>query len=262
MRRIVSASAILILIVIISGLPEVHGANEKSLLGTVQSGGTGLEGYDVSLYARFVGPPEISRILGRATTGPAGDFVIDYRLPGGIPSSLQPILFVRAEKGAAMLASVIGQAPVAGPVVVNDRTTVATGFAFAQFVNQSEIKGNRYGMLNAVHMAANMADPNSGTIAPVLGLPPNGPETTTLPTFNSLANIVANCIATQTGCDNLFDATTVPGGPPPNNVLQAVANIAKYPWLNVDELFDLSSNSLHTLPLCRRMSRLMRGPCS
>ena len=89
-------------------------------------------------------------------------------------------------------------------------------------------------------MAANMADPNTGTVAPVLGLPPNGSETTTLPTFNSLANIVANCVATQTGCDDLFDATTVPGGPPPNNVLQAVANIAKYPWLNVDELFDLS----------------------
>ena len=33
MRRIVSPSAILILIVVISGLPEVHGANEKSLLG-------------------------------------------------------------------------------------------------------------------------------------------------------------------------------------------------------------------------------------
>ena len=32
----------------------------------------------------------------------------------------------------------------------------------------------------------------------------------------------------------------MPGEPPPTNVLEAVANIAKYPWLNVAELFDLS----------------------
>ena len=148
------------------------------------------------------------------------------------------MLFVRAENGPAMLASAIGQAPVAGPVVVNERTTVATGFAFAQFVRQSAIEGNRYGMLNAVRMAANMVSPETATVAAVLRLPPNGPETTALRTFNSLANIVAYCVATQTGCEDLFDATTVPGGPRPTNVLQAVANIAKYPWLNVAKLFD------------------------
>jgi hypothetical protein len=51
---------------------------------------------------------------------------------------------------------------------------------------------------------------------------------------------VALCIAAQAGCRELFDATTPPGGPRPTNVLQAVANIAKYPWLNVDKLFALS----------------------
>jgi sugar lactone lactonase YvrE len=153
---------------------------------------------------------------------------------------LQPLLFVRAESGPAMLVSAIGQAPVAGPVVVNERTTVATGFAFAQFVDGSAIAGNRYGMLNAIRMAANLVSPETGTVADVLRLPPNGPETTALRTFNALANVVASCIATPIGCDALFDATTVPGGPRPANVLQAVANIAKYPWLNVAELFALS----------------------
>ena len=97
-------------------------------------------------------------------------------------------------------------------------------------------------MLNAVRMAANMVHPKTGTVAAVLRLPPNGPETTALRTFNSLANIVAYCIATQTGCEDLFDATRVPGGPCPTSVLQAVANIAKYPWLNVAKLFELSFN--------------------
>jgi hypothetical protein len=192
------------------------------------------------LDARFVGPLGTAIVLGRATTGPAGEFAIDYQLPPGLPPSLQPLLFVRAESGPAMLVSAIGQAPVAGPVVVNERTTVATGFAFAQFVDGSAIAGNRYGMLNAIHMAANLVSSETGTVADVLRLPPNGPETTALQTFNALANAVAYCIATTIGCDALFDVTTVPGGPRPATVLQAVANIAKYPWLNVAELFALS----------------------
>ena len=85
-----------------------------------------------------------------------------------------------------------------------------------------------------------MVRAKTGNLAAVLRLPPNGSETSALPTFNSLANIVAHCVATHAGCRKLFDATTPPGGPRPTNVLQAVANIAKYPWLNVDKLFALS----------------------
>jgi hypothetical protein len=240
LRQILSRSTIALLVLTASAFPSARGESGTSLRGTVESGGTGLAGYEVSLYARFVGPLGTARVLGRTTTGSAGAFKIDYQLPPGLPSSLQPMLFIRAESGPAMLASAIGQAPVAGPVVVNERTTVATGFAFAQFVDGSAIEGNRYGMLNAIRMSANMVSPDTGTVAAVLRLPPNGPETTALRTFNSLANIVASCIATHVGCQNLFEATTVPAEPRPTNVLQALANIAKYPWLNVATLFQLS----------------------
>ncbi len=238
-HRIVSGLAV-VLGVAVAGGPDAGAASTVSLRGIVESGGTGLQGYEVSLYARFVGRFGHASVLGRDTTGPSGGFEIDYDLPPGLPPSLQPLLFVRAERGPAMLASALGQAPVTGPVVVNERTTVATGFAFAQFVNGAAIEGNRYGLLNAAHMAANLAHPETGTVAAVLRLPPNGPETTALRTFDSLANIVASCIATETGCEDLLEATTLPGGTAPTNVLQAVANIAKYPWLNVATLFDLS----------------------
>src|SRR5215831_19520095 len=236
LRRILSCSTIALV-----GLTplSVEGASGASLRGTVESAATGLVGYQVPLSATSPGGHGTTRILGRATTGAGGQFEIQYELPGGLPSPVQPLLFVRAERGQALLASVIGQAPVAGPVVVNERTTLATGFAFAQFVDGSVIEGNRYGVLNAVRMAANMAAPRTGAVADVLRLPPNGPETTGLPTFNSLANVVASCVAAPTGCQALFDATTVPGGARPTNVLQAVANIAKYPWLNVGTLFSL-----------------------
>jgi hypothetical protein len=240
LRRILSRSTIALLVLTASAFSSARGASGTSLRGTVESGGTGLAAYEVSLDARFVGPLGTASVLGRATTGPAGEFAIDYQLPPGLPSSLQPLLFVRAERGPAMLVSAIGRAPVDGPVVVNERTTVATGFAFAQFVDGAEIKGNRHGMLNAIRMAANLVSPETGIVAAVLRLPPNGPETTALRTFNALANMVAYCIATTIGCDDLFNVVTMPDGPRPANVLQAVANIAKYPWLNVAELFALS----------------------
>lgn len=240
LRRILSGLTIALLLLTATGLANAGGTGETSLRGTVTSAGTGLAGYEVSLYARSIGPFGSASVLGTTTTGPDGAFEINYQLPRALPFSLQPLLFIRAQSGPAMLVSAIGQPPVAGPVVVNERTTVATGFAFAQFVDGLTIDGNRYGMLNAVRMAGNMADPATGAVAAVLRLPPNGAETSALRTFNSLANIVAACIATQANCEALFDATTVPEGPRPTNVLQAVANIAKYPWLNVAGLFDLS----------------------
>jgi hypothetical protein len=240
LHRILSSSSIALLLFTVASLSNAAGASGTTLRGTVESGGTGLAGYEVSLYARFVDPHGNASVVGRATTGPSGEFKIDYHLPRGHSSASQPLLFVRARSGPAMLASAIGQAPVTGPVVVNERTTVATGFAFAQFVDGSAIDGNAVGMLNAVHMAGNMVRPRTGNLAEVLRLPPNGSETSALPTFNSLANIVAHCVATGAGCRKLFEATTPPGGSRPTNVLQAVANIAKYPWLNVDKLFALS----------------------
>jgi len=236
LHQVLFVSIIAALMLALAGLPGTAGADEATLRGTVESGGTGLAGYEVSLYARFVDPPEGATVLGRARTDPAGAFKIDYHLPHGS----QPLLFVRASSGQAMLASAIGQVPFHGRVVVNERTTVATGFAFAQFVDGSGVDGNSVGMRNAVHMAGNMVRVRTGNLADVLRLPPNGPETSALQTFNSLANIVAQCVATRFGCAELLDATTPPGGRRTPNVLQAVANIAKYPWLNVEKLFALS----------------------
>lgn len=236
LRRVLTVLTIPLLMLMLASLRSAEGASRKTLRGTVESAGTGLARYKVSLYARYVSSQEGVRVLGSAIAGPGGKFEINYSLPDG----QHPLLFVQARNGPAMLASAIGQSPVVGPVVVNERTTVATGLAFAQFVDGAEIAGNPVGMANAIHMAGNMVRPGTGTLAAVLQLPPNGSETSALRTFNSLTNIVAYCVATTAGCRQLFDATTPPGGPPPTTVLQAVANTAKYPWLNVNKLFALS----------------------
>src|SRR5438552_762990 len=201
----------------------VAGSDAATLRGSVQSGGAGLSGYGVSLYASFVdhGPPW--KLLGTGQSDNAGHFEIAYALPPGL-SSEPSILFVQAERGPVMLASAIGigSNPPAN-IVVNERTTIASGNAFAQFVDGRKIGGNTYGMLNALPMAANFTDPTTGAVGIVLASTPNGTETSTFATFNSLANAVASCVADAHNCARLLDAATPAGASRPTDLLQAVA---------------------------------------
>lgn len=230
----------------------VSTARALTLQGTVESNGTGLAKYRVALYAAIPGGSGSDwQRLGVATTDASGHFQINYEATSGGQSQIQPALFVEATSGSAMLASAVGSLGDApSTVVVNERTTVATGTSFAQFVHGSAIEGNTYGVLNAVRMAANLADPKTGNVGVVLAASPNGTETSTLATFNSLANVVASCVAAASDCTLLFDATTPPGGAAPSSVLEALANIAKNPSFvaadgslaSDDPLFDLAQS--------------------
>lgn len=237
--RFVRTTLFAVIVAMCLALTPAAGAVHPTLTlqGTVMSGERALAGYSVTLYGAYfdVAPRWVP--LGSDTTGAAGRFRITYA------ADSKPLLFIEATRGPAMLASAIGVAPNAVParVVVNERTTVAAGTAFAQFVHDQRIEGNAYGMTNAVHMAGNLADPATGAVGAVLATKPNGTRTSTLATFNSMANAVASCTARADNCTRLFDATTPPGGPPPSTVLQAVANIAKYPsFAASDPLFALS----------------------
>ena len=60
-------------------------------------------------------------------------------------------------------------------------------------------------------------------------------------TFNSLANMIAVCIADPgTQCPALFNAATPPGGPAPATTFQAMVDINLNPWQNVATLMALS----------------------
>jgi hypothetical protein len=209
-----------------------------TLQGSLKSRDAGLAGYSVSLYAWFVDREPHWVPLGSDRSNAVGDFRITYSIPDGLGES-DPPLFIEATSGRAMLASAIGQGlgALRGHIVVNERTTVATGNAFAQFVDGRNIDGNRFGMSNAVRMAANLADPRTGAVGSVLASTPNGTETSTLATFDSLANTVASCVVDAANCTRLFQATAPPGGAPPSTVLQAVANIVKYPSYPADRGF-------------------------
>ena len=236
--------AAVLVVACLAGVPTAAAAGSTSsetLTGVVRGDGAAQQGYEVSLYASAVSGKQRVRRLGTDTTDRAGRFEIDYRPPPATRRAHRAVLYVLAEKSDAMLAGAIGAAP-RHRTVVNERTTVAIGTAFAQFVDGRRISGNAYGMRNAVEMAANMADPTTGRVGAVLDNPPNGDETSTRATFNTLANVVAGCVADRASCDTLFEATTPAGGPAPTTVLQAVANTTKYPSSNVADVFALGAD--------------------
>ena len=131
-----------------AGLVACNGGSDNPhLSGIVRSGyGNGLAGYNVSLYANFVDRADGWQLVAVGSTDLNGNFDFSYVLP-----TERSVLVVLAERGPAMLASAIGYgSDVPANIVVNERTTVATGNAFAQFVRGRRIAGNAVGMINAV----------------------------------------------------------------------------------------------------------------
>jgi hypothetical protein len=208
--------------------------------GVVMGDGARQAGYRVFVYASRVQGKRHVKLLGTDVTNRAGRFRISYRLRAADRRRGSSVLYVLAQKRRSMLASAIRRSSRGRRVVVNERTTVATATSFAQFVHGRRITGNRHGMLNAVRMAANMARVRTGALARVLNRTPNGGLTSTRATFNSLANMVASCVASRSHCRTLFRYATPRGGRAPHTVLQALANITKDPSHNAGPLFRLA----------------------
>lgn len=219
-----------------------------SVNGVVESGDAGLRAYGVELFATRSPPHAYAQRLGRATTSSVGQFRIDFEMPSGSDS----VLYLVARRGPVALASALVASPnpmaVAAPrsaarptrVVINERTTVAVGFALAQFLERGNVSGNAVGVRNGGAMVGDLVEVRTGGVAPVLGLRPNGSQTSTLATFNSLANLVQSCVADRRSCAALLDAAPGSKGRAAPDTLQAIVNIARNPWRNVQLLHRLS----------------------
>ncbi|MGE4337822.1 MAG: hypothetical protein AB7E55_17840 [Pigmentiphaga sp.] len=218
---------------------------QATLEGRVLSGQSGLADYRVRVFASMPDVQPGWQEVGTALTNASGDFEVLYGLPSEANRD-DVVLFVDARRGEAQLAGVVDpdQVGADATVVVNERTTVAVANAFAQFVHPGRVVGNRYGMRNAARMAGNLANPQTGATGVVLASSPNAQETSTLATFNTLANAVSACVADAKACVALREATSPAGAPPSTDTLQALANLVHYPAFanaSVDPVFALAS---------------------
>lgn len=229
-------------------------ANATVQKGRVNSAGKPIVGATVKLYQAGTSFQDSAIILGSAVTSPGGAFEIQYTTP----NNNDAVLYLIAEGGSVhkrpplyntsiRLATVLDRNVIPGTVAITERTTVATVYTMAQFLKNGAIAGPSPGVPNAADILSNLVNLKSGGIGRVLATKPNGSETETLATFNSLANMLAVCVNDQAQCTSLFVLATPPSGGatpvPPENTLLAALNIALYPYQNTNGLFDYSTKN-------------------
>jgi hypothetical protein len=203
------------------------------LSGAVMSGRLGSSGAAVTLYATGAGRGP--SVLGRAVTRRNGTFTLAYdpRLRRGA------VTYVLARRGGVVrLATALGASRLPRRIVVNERTTVAAGFALAQFISRGGISGKSPGLQNASAMVRDLVDPRTGQLSRVLSVAPNGNQTSTMREVNSLANMAVGCA--RSDCARLERLARPRGGSLPAGGLDAFADIARNPGHNVGRLFSLA----------------------
>ncbi|MCP4576326.1 MAG: hypothetical protein GY846_08590 [Deltaproteobacteria bacterium] len=206
--------------------------------GHVLHGEVPVESAVVTLYRAGPTRGSAAVALGTDQADSTGAFELSYFSP----RDQYVVLYLTATgpSNAVKLASVVGVSPVPSDIVINERTTIATAYAMAQFIVGSDIGGTYPGLQNAAATLRNLVDLKSGDIGAVLAEFPNGSSTITLSEFNSLSNMLASCVETPGDCSSLFEETTTPDDLVPDNTLQAAVNIAHFPWWNVSALFQIS----------------------
>ncbi|MBS1845773.1 MAG: hypothetical protein JST53_15255 [Actinobacteria bacterium] len=220
--------------------------------GTI-SGTVPLRGMTVELWAATPGGKAPTR-LGEARSGPGGAYVLRYR---GARASTVDYLTATRPGGAAeagfpasgqsyRLGAALGEGTPPPRAKVTERTTVAMGFALAQFIdwdqgrNTAQVAGKNPGLRNAAAMSGDLVDLD-GSLSPVLREFPNGGSTSTLATFNTLADLLALCRRQDERCARLLSLAGAPGDHAPAvDTLEAVANVARYPWHDVAGLTKLA----------------------
>jgi hypothetical protein len=169
-----------------------------ALKGQVLGAGAPVARSTVTLWAAGVGAP---RQLAQTQTSGDGRFQLTVRLPTGDASVLylvagggQPAASkASGDNKAIVLMAILGGRPPAN-VVVNERTTVASAWMGAQFLNGTALSGNTLGLRIAAGNVPNLVDLATGELGPVIQDPLNSSQTTTLATFNTLANLLAACV--------------------------------------------------------------------
>jgi len=218
--------------------------------GTVVANGGPVSGATVVLMGAGTQAPTT---LATTTSSSTGTFELQYSVP---VANTQ--LYVTATGGTASngnkvgtarkLMAAIGTSSAASvTATINERTTVAAVFALSQFLDDTgAVSGPSPGLPNAMATAANLAETSSGKVSMVLAGAPNGTATEALPTFNTLASIVARCSdGTAADCKQLFAATKPPRGAQPTDTVAALLSIVQNPSLRPEQLFALRDQSAY-----------------
>ncbi|MET0827986.1 MAG: hypothetical protein ABWY26_00570 [Microbacterium sp.] len=210
----------------------VAAASAAPLTGFVRAAGNPVRQATVKLMVAG-DAPGTATVLQSVTTDAAGSFRVT------VPASVAPdaVLYATVTGGTSGTLALGGDVELAasfgdirsGRVAINELTTVAAGYSLAQFALAGSLGGAPPGLQNAAAMPRNMVDPRTGQPTRFFQAPPNGSSTEALATFNSLASIVAGCIAQTNDCTAFLDAATDAWGVRPATTWQAMTLLPTNP---------------------------------
>jgi hypothetical protein len=238
-------------------------ADTVTLKGKVSSGygshESALGGAGVTVYRLDLTTPQSSGtgiVAGTATTDSSdGSFTAAVTTS---PCQCVAVYYAVATTGQDVaLATYIGE--TIHEITINELTTVATAYAFAQFFNaQGVITGKRQPLAVAQGFAEELVASATGLLSIVVQAPPNADQTNTRRELDTLANILAACVHNiDNSCNALFGLTETTGGAAPVTTLQAMINIAHHPARNVGALFELGDRQKIYTPY---LDKLLNGP--
>jgi hypothetical protein len=227
------------------GLLFATPASAGTLSGQVLGGGAPIANSTVALWAASASAPTQmaqaktgadGRFTLNATTAPGKDTILYLVAKGGTPAAHK----AGGNNPAIALLSVLGTTPPK-TVTINELTTVASVFTAARFINGEAISGNPLGLRIAAGNAPNLVDPITGKWGKVLLDPLNSSMTTTLATLDTLGSLITASftVANDNWRARFFKAATVAGSATPTNTLEAMAGIARAPWVAPKELYAL-----------------------
>ncbi len=202
--------------------------------GVVRIAGHPLAGATVTLFAAGEGAPTQ---LAQGKTAANGEFELNAK--SALKDSVAYLVATGPKDGVALM-SLLGTARPE-KVTVNELTTVASAFTAAQFIHGGAISGKPLSLRIASGNTPNLVDPVTGTWGKVLLDPLNSSMTTTLATLDTLGSLIS-AYATVANGDwkaRFLKAATPPNGVTPRNTLEAMAGIARAPWAQPKELYDL-----------------------
>src|SRR5262245_16735837 len=116
--------------------------------------------------------------------------------------------------------ALLGAQPPA-QVVVNERTTIASVWTAAQFLEGTAMSGHALGLKIAAGNVPNFVDLGTGGWGEAIQGPLNSGQTPTMANVATLANVLSGCVTrvTTDACSKLFAAATPPTGGVPTDTL-------------------------------------------
>lgn len=216
-----------------------------TIAGRVRSAGTPIPFSQVTLYVAGKETGSGNQAIASTTADANGLFAM--RIAARAGTSYVYYAVADGPLPRIRLATVIGTELTGGVLTINERSTIATAFAMARFINGTGIGGKSPGLQNASAIVRNLVNVPTGDVAPMLATAPNGTATSSMAMFNSLANCLAGAVR---GLDAgaLFLVARPPGGPTPTNTLDAAINIAHNSWRLPNALFEVSTITEPYLP--------------